>query len=202
VGGATPLLATAARLREERSVVAFEGVLNGTTNFVLDRLGEGRTLAQAVAEAQSRGFAEADPLRDLDGTDAAEKLALLAAEALGVAVAPEQVETRGVLDVTTGRCVEAARRGQRVRLVASFGSGPDGRRLRVAPREVCSDGWLGGARDEWNAGAFRCGDGSVVRVRGRGAGRGPTAQAALADLLEIRRKVICGSGALAEAVAS
>lgn len=202
VGGATPLLATAARLREERSVTAFEGVLNGTTNFVLDRLGEGQTLSNAVAEAQSRGFAEADPLRDLEGTDAAEKLALLAADALGVAVAPEQVETHGVLDVTTRRCVEAARRGQRVRLIASFSRVEAGPRLRVAPREVPSDGWLGGTRDEWNSGAFRCGDGSVVRIRGRGAGRWSTAQAALADLLEVRRRMISRAGALAEAVAS
>lgn len=202
VGGAVPLLATAARLRDERSVVAFEGVLNGTTNFVLDRLGDGVSLADAIAQAQSRSFAEADPLRDLGGTDAAEKLALLAAEALGVAVAPEQVETRGVLDVTTSRCVDAARSGQRVRLVASFNRGEDGLRLRVAPREVRSDGWLGGARDEWNAGSFRCGDGSVVRVRGRGAGRWSTAQAALADLLEVRRRVLSTADSLAEAVAS
>lgn len=202
VGGATPLLATAARLRVEHSVVAFEGVLNGTTNFVLDRLSEGQALADAVALAQARGFAEADPRRDLDGTDAAEKLTLLAAEALGVAVSPDEVETRGALEVSTRGCVEAARSGKRVRLVASFCRGENGTRLRVNPREVAGDGWLGCVLNEWNAGAFRCGDGSVVRVRGRGAGRWPTAQAALADLLEIRQILCSTADSPLEAVAS
>ncbi len=188
VGGATPVLARAARLREERGVVAVEAVLNGTTNFVLDRIAEGSTLADAVREAQERGFAEADPTTDLDGTDSAEKLSILAGEAFGVSIAPEDVERHGVFGVDAALSAAAHDRGKTVRLVASLRRTGAGLEAVVAPREVAADGWLGGVREEWNAAAFRCEDGSTVRVRGRGAGRWPTAQAALADLLALRRR--------------
>lgn len=188
VGGATPILATAARLREERGVVAVEAVLNGTTNFVLDRIAAGRTLAEAVVEAQSLGFAEADPLTDLDGTDAAEKLGILATAAFGASIAPDEVQRRGVFEGDAARCAAAQDRGKVVRLVASLRRTAAGVEAAVAPREVTADGWLGGAHEEWNAAGFRCADGSTVRVRGRGAGRWPTAQAALADLLALRRE--------------
>jgi homoserine dehydrogenase len=84
VGGGAPVLETVARLRESGVKVGrVRGVLNGTSNFVLDRLASGRSLAASVKEAQDAGFAEADPSADLDGLDAANKLALIARDAWG-----------------------------------------------------------------------------------------------------------------------
>src|SRR5262249_54053104 len=83
VGGAMPALASLAR--HAGAVVAFSGVLNATSNYVLGRMARGLTLASAVAEAQAAGYAEADPRLDLDGTDAAQKLVILARAAFGQA---------------------------------------------------------------------------------------------------------------------
>jgi homoserine dehydrogenase len=96
VGGGVPVLETLRRLAEgDDPVEAVRGVVNGTSNFVLDRVGEGESFDAAVKAAQAAGFAEADPTKDLDGTDAAEKLALAARAAFGVS--PEEVEV-GVIE--------------------------------------------------------------------------------------------------------
>lgn len=187
VGGAAPILAAARRLREDQGVDSFEAVLNGTSNFVLERMSAGASFDEAVREAQALGFAEADPAADLDGVDAAEKLAIVAREAFGGALHPDEVRRIGLRASDGARCVREAAEGRRVRLVASLRRKGGGLIAEVAPREVSAHGWLGLAREEWNAATFRLHDGSAVRVRGRGAGRWPTAQAALADALELSR---------------
>ena len=83
------MLETLARL--EGAVAAVEGVMNGTCNFLLSRLGEGWSFLDAVAKAQELGFAEADPAADVDGHDAADKLSILIREAFGVALLPERI---------------------------------------------------------------------------------------------------------------
>ncbi len=95
-----------------------DGVLNATSNFVLGLMERGVPVAEAVAEAQRRGVAEADPSLDLDGWDAAVKIAALANVLMGVALEPERVEREGIIGVTPERLAAAAARGCRAKLVA------------------------------------------------------------------------------------
>lgn len=104
-------------------VTGCRGVLNTTTNYVLERMAQGRTLEEAVREAQAGGFAEADPSLDLDGWDAAVKLACLANVVMGLDLSPEQVERTGIRGVTSHDLEREARRGRVVKLVAEAETG-------------------------------------------------------------------------------
>lgn len=190
VGGAAPVLATIARARAGGTIGAFTAVLNATSGFVYDRLGAGRSLAEALRDAAARGLAERDAARDLDGTDAAEKL-VLCARAAGFAVDAAAVATAAATDATGAALAQAAAGPGRLRLVASWslargerGGAPV---LRVAAERVHGDHALAFlAADECGAVAARA-DGATFRCRGRGAGRWPTAEAVVADLFDLVR---------------
>jgi len=187
VGGAVPMLETVERMTRFPGVRSFCGVLNGTTNFVLDRLADGLDFDQAVAKAQELGFAEADPSADLSGADAAAKVVLLGRVATGRALGFQDVEVHGIdgPDVRSARPVV----GERLRLVARGSFSDDGSvHLAVRPEWVPSDDRLGLLRDEENLLAVTGADGSEVVVQGRGAGRRPTALAVMADLESLRRQ--------------
>lgn len=185
VGGGVPMLETVERLARSQGIRGFRGVLNGTTNFVLDRLAEGLPLREAVAEAQALGFAEADPTADLSGADAAAKVVLLARVATGCCFTLGDVETEGIEGVVPG--AGGAGAGERLRLVARCSlEDPRAVRLTVRPEQVAAGDPLAGVRNEENALVVSLSDGSEVRVRGRGAGRRPTALAAVADLETLR----------------
>lgn len=173
VGGAVPALEAAGR----EDVLAIAGVVNGTCNCVLEQLEAGRTLDQAVSEAQRLGFAEADPTLDLDGTDAADKLILLAERAWGVR---PRVQREGLESVEPERVREAWRRGRRLRLVAS--ATPQG--ARVGLQELAADHPLAGLRGEENRVLLTTPAG-VVQLTGKGAGRWPTTEAVIADCWEL-----------------
>lgn len=172
VGGVVPILEAVSCL----PVVSVRGVLNGTGNFVLGAVARGATLGQAVADAQRRGFAEADPSRDLDGRDSLDKL-LVIARALGWRIAPSRI----TLEAITQEAI--ARAGGRVRHVATLT--PTAASVRV--ESVAVDDPLGLLENEWNAAVLTLADGSTRVVRGKGAGRWPTSESVFADLLECSR---------------
>jgi homoserine dehydrogenase len=189
VGGAAPVLATVARACRRGPIHRFVGVLNATSGFVLDRLAAGASLADAVHAAAAAGLAERAVALDLDGVDAAQKL-VLCARAAGVAAAEADVATQSATAAAPADLATARAGGGRVRLVAAWtqGGGVGGRpTLRVAPELLHPDHELAFlAADECGA-AIRCADGATLRCRGRGAGRWPTAEAVVADLLELVR---------------
>ncbi|HEV3458341.1 MAG TPA: homoserine dehydrogenase [Thermoanaerobaculia bacterium] len=188
VGGAVPVLEAVTRAAAAGEVRAVRGVLNGTSNYVLDRLAEGCDLAAAVRLAQQQGFAEADPARDLDGRDAACKLRLLARAAFGVDLAAGTVACRGI-DAEGGTTVKAAHaRGQVIRLLAECRREGGGVRAEVRPVALPARDFLAGARGEENRVVIERVGGPPLRLAGRGAGRWPTAEAMLADILEIVRR--------------
>lgn len=184
VGGGTPVLDYAKNsLRGER-ITSFSGILNGTTNYILTRMGTGMQFKAALAEARKLGYVEADESLDLDGLDAAAKLVIMANWIMGMKVVLGDIEVEGVRGVTARRVKAAAARGKSVKLVASC----DGR-LSVGPREVpsddplCVDGTL-------NAVSFTSEHSGTQTVIGRGAGGTETASAALRDLLDIRGRTV------------
>ncbi|MFI4881477.1 MAG: hypothetical protein ACIAQU_02705 [Phycisphaerales bacterium JB064] len=165
------------------------GVLNGTANFVLSRIADGADTSEAIADAQRLGLAEADPSRDLDGRDSLDKLRVLAL-VLGV-------DTDG--GDTTHADARAARPGAALRQVATLDANGC---LKVALEDVEPGDALRDLPGEWNAAEVIGDDGSTLVIRGRGAGRWPTAEAVVADVLEIDRAREIGGDADAVLVES
>jgi homoserine dehydrogenase len=179
-----------ARLR--RRVARVRGVLNGTTNFVLEALAEGAELEDALAAARARGLAEADATRDLDGRDAADKLCVIAG-VLGLGAV--HVEREPLPADLAARARRAADAGHRLRQVAELE--PAGRRTphvgAARPRAtvrlvaLAPDDPLFALPGAANAALLADAAGRVERVHGVGAGRWPTAEAVLGDLLALAR---------------
>lgn len=176
VGGGAPLIETVRRARAHGTVVRIEAVLNGTCNFILNRLAEGLPFDSALAAAREAGFAEADPSADLTALDAAAKLAILAHEALRDRLVVDTV-TRETL--TPDRPLPGGRVRQLARLDVRTGE------IGVALRPVDGDALFADLADEWNALRVTTGDGRVFTARGRGAGRVPTAESVWADLNDL-----------------
>ncbi len=176
VGGGAPLIETVRRARAHGAVVRIEAVLNGTCNFILNRLAEGRPFEEALAAARAAGFAEADPSSDLTGLDAAAKLAILGHEALRGRVVIDGVVREAL---APGGRLPQGRVRQLARLDIRTGE------IAVALRSVDGDALFADLDDEWNALRVTTGDGRVFTARGRGAGRAPTAESVWADLTDL-----------------
>ena len=162
--------------------MALRGVLNGTSTFVLERLEAGASLEDAIVAAQAAGFAEADPTLDLDGTDASQKLTLLARAALGGDVELDWAARAGVADRPAGAAGP-------VRLVAELEvTGPGRARARVAPLALAPHDPLARTRGAGVALELAFADGGRWQLEGAGAGRRPTAVAVLADLFDLARR--------------
>jgi homoserine dehydrogenase len=185
VGGGVPML-EALTSREGHAVRAVRGVLNGTTNFVLSQIAKGVTASEAIEDAQRRGYAEADPSGDIDGHDAANKLCVIA-RTLGVALTPDAV-ARDVF--TPANLQAAAELGSPDAVVRQIASIDLDRPAQTAVQLVAVEPGdpLFDVPGERNACVVTWDDGFVQPVRGRGAGRWPTSESVLADVLCLLRQ--------------
>lgn len=176
VGGGAPLIETVRQARSQGRITRIEAVLNGTCNFILNRLAERASFAEALAAAQGAGFAEADPAADLTGLDAAAKLAILVHEATGCVVPVADI-TRQTLSA------DALLPPGRVRQLAVFEAASGA--PAVTFRALDEDPLFAGLADEANAVRITLDDGRCLTARGRGAGRIPTVESVLADLSDL-----------------
>lgn len=185
VGGVVPVLETLSHLSRDNTLTRVRAVINGTCNFVLDELASGRTLAEAVILAQQLGFAEADPRTDLDGSDAAQKLCLMARAAFSATLSLDAIDRAGVEQLTPDEVVRAGADGSRLRLVATCERERDAIRASVRPERLAVDDYLAGARREDNRVEINTASGATVRLAGKGAGRWPTALAVMGDVFDL-----------------
>lgn len=192
VGGALPALE--AVRRSAGRIRAISGVLNGTCNYVLDRLAAGDSFETAVAAARAAGFAEADPALDLDGSDAAQKLSLLVREAFGVTPRWDTIPRLGIAGVDRAALESAVRQGRTVRLVASAERTSAGLRASVRPVEVPRSHPFAQTSGAGNALRIETTDGEVIDLSAQGAGRWPTCEAVLADLYDLAAARARGGG--------
>jgi homoserine dehydrogenase len=160
------------------------GILNGTTNFLLTRLADGARFADALADAQAKGFAEADPSRDLQGLDAADKIAILSWLAWGVDPATVKADVEPLPSDPEPLARQAAsRQGVLKYLAGAVREGQGAVRAWVRPVIVPRDHELARVRDEENAVHIDSDSLGLLRLQGRGAGGSATASAVLGDLL-------------------
>jgi homoserine dehydrogenase len=199
VGGSMPLLERIASLR--RGVRTVRAILNGTTNFILEMCARGTSFEAAVGEAQLRGFAERDPHRDLSGLDAADKLCVIAHTAGVRDLWPGHIGREALTEESVGVARRRAGDGQVVRHVATLDLDQRCPRASVRLTPLESGDPLADVPAEENSAVIDLANGEREVIRGRGAGRWPTAEAVVADLLEISRRNFARPGATAESEA-
>ena len=185
VGGGVPVVRLLRDALAGHGVLSIRGVLNGTTNFILTRLEDGESYPDALLAARRAGFAEADPSRDLNGTDAADKIAVLAWLAFGVDPEKIAVETRGLPDDLENAVRAARAAGTVIRLVAHVERRPEGIVASVQPIQLPPSDPLAGACDEENIIQIVSASSGTITLGGRGAGGAATAAALLADLIHL-----------------
>jgi len=182
-------------LREGAAANAIDrlyGILNGTCNFILSTMEDtGRDFADVLAEAQAKGYAEADPSFDIEGTDAAHKLAILSAIAFGTRIDFASVDTAGIARILASDIAQADSLGFVIRLIgmAEIDDTGGSRRLfqRVQPHLVPFDHPLAHVDGATNAVVAEGNFSGRLLFQGAGAGDGPTASAVVADLIDIAR---------------
>jgi homoserine dehydrogenase len=187
VAGGVPVVAMLTHGLAANQVIALQGILNGTSNFVLSAMAEGGlNYVAALAEAQARGYAEADPRLDVDGSDAAHKLVILTRLIFGLSLTPESVEQRGIEDVSPADVSLCSKLGYEIKPLVEARFSSDGLvSLYVGPALVRQGTPLARVRGADNA-VRVLGDvvGEVI-VSGPGAGGMPTASAVVADLIDL-----------------
>ncbi|MBI5526685.1 MAG: homoserine dehydrogenase [Deltaproteobacteria bacterium] len=189
VGGGVPVIASVAETLNANRFHRVAGIVNGTTNFILTRMKEeGMGYDQALLLAQERGFAEPDASFDVEGTDAAQKLSILAALAFGAGIPAHEIYTEGITRVTAQDMALVAGFDYVIKLLAIGRRTPHGVELRVHPALVNSRHPLAAVRDEFNA-FFLTGDVTgEVMLYGKGAGPSPAAGAVLSDVARLARR--------------
>ncbi len=186
VGGAIPIIRPLHRCLAANRISAIYGILNGTTNFILNKmLSDDMSFADALSLAQELGYAEREPSADVDGHDACRKICILASLAFGKHVYPESVHTEGIRTISLEDAAAADALGGAVKLIASVQQLSDGRILpAVMPMFVPYENLMSRVDGVFNC-VEVCGDAiDKAYFCGRGAGKLPTASAVMGDVIE------------------
>ena len=199
VAGAIPLLRPIRESLAGDRIQRVLGIVNGTTNYVLDKMDTtGMGFAEAVAQAQSLGYAEADPTADVEGFDAAAKAAILASLAFHTRVSAADVHREGITAVTAADVAGARQIGSVVKLLAicertgTPGGPGDGVSVRVHPAMIPASHPLASVREAYNAVFVEAEAAGELMFYGRGAGGQPTASAVLGDVISVARNRVAG----------
>jgi homoserine dehydrogenase len=195
VGGGIPIVSPLKRDLSANDITSVRAIINGTTNYILTRMSrEGMDFQEALKQAQSLGYAEPDPTNDIEGHDAAYKIAILASLAFHTRVAPDAVYREGISRLTARDLSYAAELGYAVKLLA-IGRREDGStvQVRVHPALVPGEELLAKVDGVMNAVQVEGDLTGRVLFQGAGAGSLPTTSAVMADVLDAARSVVLGS---------
>ena len=188
VAGGIPVIKALREGTAANQIERVYGILNGTCNYILTVMEDtGRDFADVLTEAQAKGYAEADPAFDVEGTDAAHKLSILAAIAFGAKVDFAHVETSGITRLRAADIAQAEALGYVIRLIGMADTAAGGLFQRVQPHLVHCDHPLAHVDGATNAVVAEGNFSGRLLFQGAGAGDGPTASAVVADLIDIAR---------------
>lgn len=186
VGGGIPVLTPLRDSLAANGIDSIDGILNGTTNYILDQMIEyGKTFEEALKEAQQKGYAEADPTADVEGIDAARKICILNAIATGVSVSPDAICTKGITDIKLEDVRIASEAGYSVKLIGHADSENGKINISVEPKLVPYSDILSRVDGVYNAIKVKGNASDDVTFVGRGAGKMPTASAVVGDVIDI-----------------
>jgi homoserine dehydrogenase len=181
----TPSLRLGREMLAPAGIMSIQGIFNGTTNFILTRMESGAAYPAALAEAQSLGYAEADPTGDVEGFDAAGKVVILARLLMGADIGMADVDRQGITQLTPADISAAREAGERWKLIGSLEATPEGLKAKVCPLRLPLSNPLAGVSGATNAILFHTRLLGDVTLIGPGAGRLETGYAILEDLLAI-----------------
>jgi homoserine dehydrogenase len=193
VGGCMPIIKTLRESLVGNRVHSMTGILNGTCNYILSKItDEGLPFPEALAEAQAKGFAEADPTLDIEGHDTAHKLAILGALAYGMPINLEDIYIEGITGITPMDIEFAGEFGYRIKLLAISKNRGDRVEARVHPTMIPFDNLLSNVNGNLNAVMVSADAVGDILLYGFGAGMMPTASAVVADVVDIARNLLSG----------
>ena len=194
VGGCMPTIKTMRESLVANHIKAMSGILNGTCNYILSKIAdEGITFQEALAEAQKKGYAEADPTLDVGGFDTAHKIAILTALAYGMEINLKDVYVEGISEITPLDIEFAEQFGYRIKLLAISKFENNRVEARVHPTMIPSDNLLASIKGTVNAITVSADAVGDILLYGHGAGMMPTASAVLSDIVDIARNILSGT---------
>lgn len=200
VAGAIPILRPLRDSLAGDRVTRVLGIMNGTTNYILDQMDTtGASFADALAEAQKLGYAEADPTADVEGHDAASKAAIVASLAFHSTFTIDDVHTEGITSITADDVAAADADGYVIKLLAICErEGADGANIRVNPTLIPRQHPLAGVHGAFNAVFVEAENAGELMFYGPGAGGAPTASAVLGDFVSLARRLVLGGPGVPE----
>lgn len=195
VGGGIPIIGPLKHSLTANKITTVLGIVNGTTNYMLTRMDEGgMSYDDALKEAQANGFAEADPSADVDGYDAAAKIAILASIAFNSRVTIDNVPTEGITSISPVDLDYARSMGYAIKLLAIARRTDEGIDVRVHPAMIPTGHPLANVGGVYNA-IYVIGDFvGATMFFGEGAGSGAAASAVMGDVVEVARNINFGAG--------
>ena len=198
-GGGIPIVSTLERDLVGNEILTIAGILNGTTNYILSRMeAEGADYADVLADAQAKGYAEADPSADVDGFDAASKTAILASIGFSSRVTTDDVYQQGIRTISAEDISVARDLGYTIKLLGIARNTAEGVDVRVHPTMIPLDHQLAKVSGAMNA-VYVVGDAvGETMFYGAGAGSFPTASAVVGDILTLSEQISRGVAPLPE----
>ncbi len=190
VGGGIPVIRPIGTCLGANRITRVMGILNGTTNYILTKMiDEGQSFEKALADAQKKGYAEADPTADVEGHDTCRKIAILASLIFGKDVDYTKISTEGISTIEPEDVEYAEAMGCSIKLIGLARIGQDKVFARVSPMLIPGDSPLSGVKDVFNAVLLTGDNVGDVMLYGSGAGKLPTASAVVSDVIDIARGI-------------
>ena len=194
VGGCMPIIKSIRESLVGNRITSMTGILNGTCNYILSKItDDGSPFDATLAEAQAKGYAEADPTLDVEGLDTAHKLAILTAIAYGMKINLNDIYTEGISNITPSDIEFARQFGYRIKLLAISKDLGDMVEARIHPTMIPFDNMLSNVNSTLNAIMVSADAVDKIMLYGHGAGMMPTASAVVGDLADIARNLITGT---------
>lgn len=184
VGGCIPIIRTIEETYNSDKIESIYGILNGTTNYIMTRMGEGMSYEDALKKAQDLGFAEADPTFDVEGIDASQKITILASLAFDAKIEQEPL-TNGITNITKKDIQYVKEMGYVIKLLAIAKKNNGSIELRTHPTMIPDTHVLASINEEVNAVLFSGKNVGQILLSGKGAGKFPTASVVVSDIIEL-----------------
>lgn len=190
VGGGVPWLKSILDVKRIDSINRIQGILNGTTNYILDQMSRNHlSFAEALRQAQALGYAEADPSADIDGIDVARKLLISAALAWDAQIDMDQILIVGIGNITSEQISYYQSKQYTIKLLAEAIQYPNEHQLQVEPVLVSTNSVIGQIHDNLNWGLITGSSIGELQFIGQGAGKFATANAVIQDILDIKHEI-------------
>lgn len=185
VGGGIPIIRPLNQALTADEIIEIEGILNGTTNFILTKMFEdGSEFEDVLKQAQENGYAERNPSADVEGYDAVRKIAILSSLAFGLHVDYEDIDTKGITNITKEDMTYVKYMDKQIKLIASSKKIGDNIFARVSPKIIGDQNPLSTVNDVFNAIVVKGNMVGTLMFYGKGAGKLPTASAVVADVVD------------------